>query len=78
MTLRHGSDPRTQPTPTRNEGAPTMTATREQIQERAYFLWEQRGRPNGSPEVDWDRAKQELEGEKEDKHTASWSRPTGA
>ena len=55
-----------------------MTATREQIQERAYYLWEQRGRPNGSPEVDWDRAKQEIEGEKEDKHTASWSRPTGA
>jgi hypothetical protein len=55
-----------------------MTPTPEQIEERAYQLWEQRGRPQGSPEVDWERAERELSGEKEEKHTASWSRPTGA
>jgi hypothetical protein len=55
-----------------------MPATREQIQKRAYSRWEQRGRPEGSPEVDWQHAEQELRGEREDKHTASWPRPTGA
>jgi hypothetical protein len=32
----------------------------EQIAARAYLLWEHRGRPVGSPEEDWYRAKQEL------------------
>ncbi len=32
-----------------------------QIATRAYFLWEQRGRPQGSPEADWFRAQEELE-----------------
>ena len=55
-----------------------MTVTRQQIEQRAYYLWQQRGCPEGSPEVDWERAEQELGGEEEEKHTASWSRPTGA
>ena len=29
------------------------------IATRAYFLWEERGRPVGSPETDWFRAQQE-------------------
>ena len=29
---------------------------------RAYFLWEERGRPVGSPETDWFRAQQEPAG----------------
>ena len=33
---------------------------RETIQRLAYRLWEERGRPIGSPEVDWRRAEQEL------------------
>jgi hypothetical protein len=41
-----------------------VSATHEQIEERAYYLWEQRGRPEGSPEVDWERAEQELRGER--------------
>ena len=52
-----------------------MTPTKEQIQERAFYLWEQRGRPEGSPEVDWERAERELLGHDEPKYTASWSRP---
>jgi len=32
----------------------------QQIQKRAYQLWEERGRPLGSPEEDWLRAEQEL------------------
>lgn len=30
------------------------------IAERAYQLWEERGRPWGSPEVDWQEAVREL------------------
>ena len=32
------------------------------IATRAYFLWEERGRPVGSPETDWFRAQQEPAG----------------
>lgn len=32
----------------------------EQIQLRAYRLWEERGRPWGTPDTDWFRAEQEL------------------
>lgn len=34
--------------------------TCEEIALRAYALWEDRGRPIGSPEEDWFRAQQEL------------------
>ena len=37
-----------------------MAVTHQQIAERAYFLWEERGRPLGSPETDWHRAEREL------------------
>jgi hypothetical protein len=32
----------------------------DQIERLAYALWEQRGRPDGSPEQDWHRAEQAL------------------
>jgi len=32
----------------------------EQIAVFAYALWEARGRPEGSPEIDWFQAEQEL------------------
>ena len=35
-------------------------ATHEDIAKLAYHLWEERGAPIGSPEVDWERAEQEL------------------
>ena len=35
-------------------------AAHEQIAERAYRLWCERGCPHGSPEIDWFRAEEEL------------------
>jgi hypothetical protein len=35
----------------------------EQIGALAFALWEERGRPEGSPETDWFRAKQTLQSE---------------
>lgn len=34
--------------------------TDDEIAERAHRYWIERGRPQGSPEVDWNRARQEL------------------
>lgn len=34
--------------------------TNDEIAERAHRYWIERGRPHGSPEVDWNRARQEL------------------
>jgi Protein of unknown function (DUF2934) len=33
---------------------------RAEIEKLAYLLWEQRGRPSGSPEKDWLRAERQL------------------
>ena len=33
----------------------------EDVATLAYRLWEERGRPMGSPEVDWYRAEREVE-----------------
>ena len=32
----------------------------QQIESRAYELWQERGKPWGTPETDWFRAEQEL------------------
>ncbi|MFL6449951.1 MAG: DUF2934 domain-containing protein [Bryobacteraceae bacterium] len=34
----------------------------EKIQVAAYYLWQQRGCPLGTPEMDWFRAEEELRG----------------
>jgi len=34
--------------------------THEDVAKLAYHLWEERGAPIGSPDVDWERAVQEL------------------
>ena len=49
----HSALPETQP---QVHAAPN----REAIAIRAYELWVSRGSPLGSPEVDWERAEQEL------------------
>jgi Protein of unknown function (DUF2934) len=36
----------------------------EGIANRAFHFWEKRGRPLGSPEVDWSRAEPELENQR--------------
>ena len=38
----------------------TLGPTDDEIAERAHRCWIERGRPHGSPEVDWNRARQEL------------------
>jgi hypothetical protein len=40
-----------------------MSAQRARIAARAFELWEQRGRPEGSPEVDWAIAEREILGD---------------
>ena len=35
----------------------------EQIELRAYEFWEERGRPWGTPEIDWFKAEGELAGD---------------
>ena len=37
-----------------------MSAQRARIAARAYELWERRGRPEGSPELDWAMAEKEI------------------
>jgi hypothetical protein len=39
------------------------TVSDEEIALRAYALWEERGRPYGSPEEDWHNARTQLRGE---------------
>lgn len=47
-------------------------ATHEQIASIAYRLWQQRGCPRGSPEVDWERALQMLEDSPGDADGRPW------
>ncbi len=37
-----------------------MSSQRARISARAYDLWERRGKPEGSPEMDWYAAEKEL------------------
>lgn len=37
-----------------------MASTHEDIERRAFQLWQDRGCPLGSPEVDWQHAEQEF------------------
>ncbi len=45
-------------------------ASHERIQLRAYYLWNERGCPIGTPEVDWFCAEQELAQEPVDHESA--------
>jgi Protein of unknown function (DUF2934) len=38
------------------------TPTHDELCQAAYRFWEERGCPDGSPEVDWQRAEYELGG----------------
>ena len=44
----------------RNPGNGVSAPSNEEIARKAYALWEDRGRPLGSPDEDWYRAKDEL------------------
>jgi hypothetical protein len=52
-------------TPRKQSQAPSVdiddpSISNEDVARRAYSLWEERGRPFGSPEEDWYKAKEEL------------------
>ena len=40
-----------------------MSSQHARIAARAHDLWELRGRPEGSPEIDWCQAEKELQGD---------------
>jgi hypothetical protein len=42
----------------------SASLTESEISARAYRCWHERGCPDGSPEVDWDRAERELQEER--------------
>ena len=44
----------------RKAATTTVKAHQDQVARLAYYYWEERGRPEGSPEVDWHRAEEEL------------------
>jgi Protein of unknown function (DUF2934) len=37
-----------------------ITVSQDAIASLAYQLWKERGSPEGSPEIDWEKAEQEL------------------
>ncbi len=45
-------------------GSETFKASHEEIAGRAYVCWHARGCPDGSPEVDWEQARRQLEDER--------------
>ena len=45
------------------ESTPASIPSQDEIATLAYALWQQRGCPDGSPEVDWLKAEAELTGE---------------
>jgi hypothetical protein len=67
VTRRRPSSRKTRP-PLEAQGAqrrPVMPSTQEsptqeEIEKLAYLLWEERGAPLGSPEIDWERAEEAL------------------
>lgn len=50
--------------PTTRLDRDASSPSRDEVAERAYHCWHQRGCPHGSPEIDWDRAEQELRDER--------------
>jgi len=43
----------------------TIAVSQQELRERAYRLWEARGRPQGSADEDWHAAEVELRAERE-------------
>ena len=66
LTGRNTAKTTAQKAPPRNTRADepvARTVSDEEIALRAYALWEERGRPYGSPEEDWHNAITQLRGE---------------
>ena len=58
-TLRGDGSSELQPTVAVERDAGYQT-TRSEIEKRAYECWHERGCPEGSPEIDWERAEREV------------------
>ncbi len=43
----------------------------QEIEALAYRLWQERGAPIGSPEIDWSRAEDELKSRRQSSHRAA-------
>jgi len=56
---RKAAPPRARPRISSNAVLETMVSENE-LRMMAYSFWENRGRPIGSPEVDWYKAKEQL------------------
>ena len=54
------------------------TDTTPSVRERAYFLWETAGRPNGREHEFWAEASREIEGEREWLHKNAHGQPVQA
>lgn len=50
----------------------------EQIALRAYRCWEERGRPWGTPEIDWFRAERDLAGSESESKLSKVAREVGS
>jgi len=57
VRFQHGTHP---PGETVHASSGDESPSYEEISMRAYELWMERGRPHGSPDVDWHRAIEEL------------------
>ena len=57
---------RTNPTETNPTQASAVSelSLRERLEQLAYELWEQRGRPEGSAETDWNEAERQIMGQR--------------
>jgi len=58
----NGAAPKTRKRSSTRKPARTARPTPEQVRDRAYFLYLERGRTNGDDQADWYRAEQELLG----------------
>lgn len=61
------------PNPGTDLSSQDYTPTHEEVAARAYQCWRGRGCPEGSPEVDWNRACQELREERRVRRSAAAS-----
>jgi hypothetical protein len=59
-TAAKSATPKTRERSSTRKPARTVRLTPEQVRDRAYFLYLERGRTNGDDQADWYRAEQEL------------------
>ncbi len=73
VTPLSDSGMRVNPSPGVDLSSEEYAPTHEEVSARAYQCWHERGCPVGSPEVDWQRACQELREERRHRRSAAAS-----